>query len=367
MNKISYIQSMRGILAMLILLFHAPLDSLITGEFLINSWVAVDIFFVISGYVITLNYFDVKSLDKVILFKKKRLFRLYPLHLITLLVFLFFEIIKFIGKNNLGFLSEIDPFAVNNLNSFLSHLFLAQVITGHAISWNLVSWSLSAEFWTYIIFIITAFFAYQDNKKYLIFSLSLILISAIILSIYGFLPINGLARSIYSFFIGSCFLIIFRGKFQNVSLFLSISLIISLIIIAIFSKGEDSAGINFLIPWLAASFIISLDGSDKNNLLIRALNSPIFLYLGKISFSLYLLHNIIWWALKVYLVQILQYPLITNSQGEIRILIENHLISNLIIIFSIGVIIFISHYSYKYIEKPFIDMAKFSKKIKDVE
>ena len=249
----------------------------------------------------------------------------------------------------------------------MSHLFLAQVITGHAISWNLVSWSLSAEFWTYIIFIITAFFAYQDNKKYLIFSLSLILISAIILSIYGFLPINGLARSIYSFFIGSCFLIIFRGKFQNVSLFLSISLIISLIIIAIFSKGEDSAGINFLIPWLAASFIISLDGSDKNNLLIRALNSPIFLYLGKISFSLYLLHNIIWWALKVYLVQILQYPLITNSQGEIRILIENHLISNLIIIFSIGVIIFISHYSYKYIEKPFIDMAKFSKKIKDVE
>tara|TARA_B100000900_G_C20575874_1_gene715306 strand:+ start:825 stop:1928 length:1104 start_codon:yes stop_codon:yes gene_type:complete len=367
MNKISYIESIRGVLAMLILLFHAPLDSLITGEFLINAWIAVDIFFVISGYVITLKYFEVESFDNVIMFQKKRLFRLYPLHLITLVIFLFLEIIKYIAKYNFGFSSELEPFSINNSTSFLSNLFLIQVFTGHAISWNLVSWSISAEFWTYIIFILTAFFASQDNKKYLIFSILLILISAIILSIYGFLPINGLARGIYSFFIGSCFLIIFRGKFQNVNLSIPILLIVSLMLTAIFSKGESYAGINFLIPWLAATLLIALDGSNENNLLIRVLNFPLLLYLGKISFSLYILHNIVWWILKIFLVQILQFPLITNSQGEIRVFIENYLISNLLIIFSVGVIIFISHYSYKYIEKPFINMARFQRKIKDVE
>lgn len=362
MNKITHIESLRGVLAIFIVLFHSPVDSLITGEFLINAWIAVDIFFVISGYVITLNYLDIKSIDQVVSFQKRRFWRIYPLHFVTLLFFLILEILKLITYyfDSLGVTSL---FVANDLSSFVSHLFLAQVITGDAISWNIVSWSISAEFWTYIIFAFAAFFSAKDIKKYLFISTLLIGISAITLSIYGFLPANGLARAVYSFFIGSYFFILFEGKFKNVSSLITFSLIFGLFSIAIFSHGEDSSGINFFIPFFAAPLLLALNGSNQNNILMKFLNLPILIYLGKISFSIYLLHNIIWAMLKLFLTKGLDLPFIVNSQNETRVLIESSFLSNLLILCSLSILIFFSHFSYKYIEKPFIDVSKSSKKI----
>jgi peptidoglycan/LPS O-acetylase OafA/YrhL len=348
MNKITHIESLRGVLAIFIVLFHYPIDSLITGEFLINAWIAVDIFFVISGYVITLNYLGIKSIDQVASFQRRRFWRIYPLHFVTLIIFLILEIVKSMPYF-IGFAGTYSSFVINDLSSLISHLFLAQVLTGDAFSWNIVSWSISAEFWTYIIFAFAAFFSAKDIKKYLFVSSLLIAISAITLSIYGFLPINGLARAVYSFFIGSCFFILFEGKFKNVSTLITFSLILGLFSIAFFSYGEDSAGINFFIPLFAAPLLLALNGSNQNNMLMKFLNLPPLIYLGKISFSIYLLHNIIWGMLKLFLTQGLDLPLIVNTQNETRILIESSFLSNLLILCSLSILIFISHFSYKYI------------------
>jgi len=361
MNKIAHIQSLRGVLAMFIVLFHSPIDSLITGAFLINAWIAVDIFFVISGYVITLNYLDISSSDQIKSFQKRRFWRIYPLHFATLIFFLLLEITKYFLIYFSSYLDYMTPFEVNDLPSFISNLFLLQVLTGHAISWNIVSWSISAEFWTYMIFAFAAFISAQNIHRYLYISIILIIISAIILSMYGFHPVNGLSRAVYSFFIGSIFLVLFESKFKNVNSLITPALIIGLLFIGIFSNGENSAGINFLIPFFAAPVLILLNGTSHTNVLKKFLNLPALVYLGKISFSIYLLHNIIWLALKLFLTQVLNFPLLLNSHEQLRVLIESQILSNVLILFSLSILIFLSHLSYKYIEKPFIKVSNFRK------
>ena len=61
---------------------------MIYNNFLIReSYLFVDFFFVLSGYVIALNYNIMIGSDALIKYLKKRFFRLYPLLLYTTLLF----------------------------------------------------------------------------------------------------------------------------------------------------------------------------------------------------------------------------------------------------------------------------------------
>ena len=111
--------------------------------------------------IISLNYHNLLlKLDKVILFIKKRFFRLYPLHIFFLILFLVIEIIKFLAVNyyNLDINSEI--FIKNNYFSFFANIFLLHTFLVD-YTFNTPSWSISAEFYTYILF---AFFIIFNSR-----------------------------------------------------------------------------------------------------------------------------------------------------------------------------------------------------------
>ena len=90
MKRIDSIQILRGIGAILILLFH--LSFINRGEF------AVDIFFCISGFI--LMYTTQKNTDHMLL---KRLIRILPLYYIVTFVMFFIIKIILIYKNILYF------------------------------------------------------------------------------------------------------------------------------------------------------------------------------------------------------------------------------------------------------------------------
>ena len=88
-NKIIQLESLRGIAACMIVLAHLPKwNEGMNINFINNCYLMVDLFFVLSGFVIYNAYIgklnEIKDLYKFIYL---RFSRLYPVHLIFLILF----------------------------------------------------------------------------------------------------------------------------------------------------------------------------------------------------------------------------------------------------------------------------------------
>ena len=127
-NFISHLQSLRGIVMIIVLHHQKSLSSLLAeNDFMANSDLAVDFFFVLSGFVIALNYKNILFSQSILIsFIKKRFLRLYPLHFIMLIIYLILEFLKYQFEKETGFEANEPAFSTSNLSSFVSNLFLLQ-------------------------------------------------------------------------------------------------------------------------------------------------------------------------------------------------------------------------------------------------
>ena len=155
------LETLRGLAAVAVAFYHFPSDSLL---FIQEGHMAVYLFFSLSGFVITLNYFKkINNFNSLIYFQKKRFFRLYPVHIFVLLVVLLIQCLKYI-LIELGLPAGSEAFSGNpdmekagtswySLRDFILHIFLLQAITeyGYFLSWNAAAWTISVEFYTYFI------------------------------------------------------------------------------------------------------------------------------------------------------------------------------------------------------------------------
>lgn len=151
-EKKLHLESLRGIAALSVVFYHYSLGflhlTILKNGFTDNAGLMVDFFFVLSGYVMALSYGDkISNWSQLLNFQFKRFIRLYPLHLIMLLLFLLLEIAKYAA----GYSSEQNSIfgPITGLEDFISNLFLTHNFTGD-LSWNRPSWSISAEFYTYV-------------------------------------------------------------------------------------------------------------------------------------------------------------------------------------------------------------------------
>ena len=144
----------RGVCACLVVLFHFHgYSPIYTSPLVRNSYLFVDFFFVLSGFVIAWNYAArLGSWAEVRRFLVLRLGRVYPLHVFMLFLFLAWETARLIGS--MGQASPPSAFqGVNDPGAVLSNLFLVQSLHVHdSLTWNGPSWSISTEVWTYVIF-----------------------------------------------------------------------------------------------------------------------------------------------------------------------------------------------------------------------
>lgn len=107
----------------------------------------VDLFFVISGFVIASQYLgkvgDFPSINR---FMWRRLARIYPLHLLTLAFYL-----ALLAAAHAGFTTSGNP-ARYPLSDLPAQLLLLHALIGERLTFNFPSWSLSAEMFCYAIF-----------------------------------------------------------------------------------------------------------------------------------------------------------------------------------------------------------------------
>ncbi|PIP00762.1 acyltransferase family protein [Pleomorphomonas carboxyditropha] len=151
----------RGIGALAVCFIHLQLNGYLTTAPSLDSWtLAVDFFFVLSGFVIARVYADeLADGERVAVFVVRRLGRLWPLHLSMLALFVVVELAKLALQRETGFSPEHAAFvgARNPSDILPIALFLQTARLGPELTWNFPSWSISAEIWTYAVFALVAF------------------------------------------------------------------------------------------------------------------------------------------------------------------------------------------------------------------
>jgi peptidoglycan/LPS O-acetylase OafA/YrhL len=107
----------------------------------------VDLFFVISGFVITQQYLEkVDTAFGVRRFLWRRVARIYPLHLLTLAFYLAIAAVLQLG------LARGENPARYPLSDIPAQLLMLHAVVGGRLTFNFPSWSLSAEMVCYLLF-----------------------------------------------------------------------------------------------------------------------------------------------------------------------------------------------------------------------
>jgi peptidoglycan/LPS O-acetylase OafA/YrhL len=272
MKNLSIIGIIRGLAAIAVVLFHFSQVKYGAPEMwrniFVNGQLGVHVFFVISGFVIPLQLsrrrYEVKNFAS---FLCNRFIRIYPLFIIVSFLAACIWLIQYAWLGG----EQMPDISVSNIIKNLT--FTAGPLTGSY--YVNVSWTLAIEF-MYYVFLGLAF-PYLFSKSILIrvSANSLFLLSYFLL---GF-------DSSWNFFAWSPYFAVgyylFRMKTSKVDFEVILFLFLALLIIA-FDPGMLPS-FHQLIAVVLVSLLI---------LFPLNFNNRAFLYLGVISYSLYLTHNV---------------------------------------------------------------------------
>lgn len=353
-NKLFTLESLRGIAAVLVALFHYPSSSILYFD---KGFYAVNFFFILSGFVISYNYENkIKNFKDIINFQIKRFFRLYPIHFFVLLIILAIQTLKFfvIEFSILPFGSE--AFGERyTLRDFISNLFLLHSILNFSfwLSWNPASWSISTEFYTYFLFVLI-FFLFQRYKFLVIFIL-LIFASPFFIENYSYfaLPhkfsyINGVFFQCLFNFGNGCICYFLYLKIKNEFKDFFVLAFILFCVFFYYYSSEVFLKYNFIIFSLT---ILIFSKLNPKSLTFKIFNVRPLIFLGSISYSLYMIHEQIIYILVQMLRFIFKVEFILD--GETAVHTTSPLYDTIITISYLILSIIISYFMHKFIEKKF--------------
>ena len=347
-TKIEELESVRGLAALLVVFFHIPKwNPLLEIGIINNGYLMVELFFVLSGFVIYKAYAKkIISKKDLIRFQFLRFGRLYPVHLLFLIAYIFIEIAKYLAQEKFGITSvNSQPFVENNLIALFQQIFLIHAIgpTGHELTFNGPSWSISVEFFTYLLFGASILFV-PKSKDILFFLLALIsLITLATQSTFGF---GVLVRCFAGFFIG-CLTATITDKISIILPSYISSLIFLTIVVFLQIKIPQKYDlmIYFLSSALIASLVLSKKGMLKNFLNLKFLT-----WLGSISYAVYMSHSAIIWTINNFIRVILRKPeLIIGGQSIPQLSEINTFIAGALIV---TLVLLVSKLVFDFIEKP---------------
>jgi peptidoglycan/LPS O-acetylase OafA/YrhL len=157
-HRYEALDSLRGICALLVCLFHFKASGPIAAlPFVRGSWLFVDFFFVLSGFVIAANYRERLIAGGFLRgFVILRFGRVYPLHLFMLLAFVAVELVGVVmASKDVMQRPMFDD--RHSVAAIFTNLSFTQSFGLHdGLTWNQPAWSIAVEFWTYLLFALVA-------------------------------------------------------------------------------------------------------------------------------------------------------------------------------------------------------------------
>lgn len=360
------LDSIRGIAATSVVIHHLllmptflaafPHNAWINCSFFRSAWLLVDLFFVLSGIVMALSYVE-SDFGRFSLrdFMVRRLARVYPLHIFMLLAFLVFRFLR-IGLVMVGVVVAAPAaFEVNNAYSFgLNVLLLHSMGFIDYLSWNAPSWSISVEFYTYLVFGLILLLAQRMRSLLWFYSLcGALAVGSLVFMIFvlhkGTIGVKtdfGILRCFVSFFLGVLTVRIVdrlpakpgpaaQGLVQLIAMIASI---------AVVCLVEIDRAVSFLAPVTFAIFLGSLLAFPDALVVPRLLVAKPLVWLGRRSYSIYMVHALV--------VLLSEYFVRAVGAGRIAALdsVWAGLPASLNLIVSLAAVLFISHFTYLYVE-----------------
>lgn len=284
------LDSLRGLCAVIVALFHFNATGVIANLPLVsNGWLFVDFFFVLSGFVIAAAYrHRIAAGFSPLRFMWLRFWRLYPLYLAILFVFLGSELL--LQFDIVG--SHRTPFGEGRSLADLIYglLFVNCFGLADQLGWNGPSWSIGAEWWAYSAFAVIELTA---RRRADLVWIVVAIIAAIILIATG--GINrtfdwGVLRALLGFGIGTLAftfhakLFFFVKKGSSGIEFALLSMCLAFIVLA-------PRDVHVLAPLIFG--IVVCVFATSNGVFSKLLQSPTLVGLGALSYSLYLWHSFV--------------------------------------------------------------------------
>jgi len=294
------IDGLRAVAVIAVVLFHLDLSWFQGG------YVGVDVFFVISGYLITRNI--VQAIDRqrfsLVNFYIARFRRLFPALIVTIAATLVLGVLLF-SPDALIRLSGSAIASILSLANIRFWLTSGYFDIDHSFKPLLHFWSLSVEEQFYLVWpilIVSVFGLSRRHRDALIiigavFFLSLIS-SQIMLSVSPDTAFYWMPFRAFEFALGALFVFAERLPVDVISKYFDRSagltffgLGLILFSSVTYSSSTPIPGWNVLVPVFGAALVIASRGSMLAQLI---LSNKLSVWLGRISYSLYLVHWPIW-------------------------------------------------------------------------
>jgi peptidoglycan/LPS O-acetylase OafA/YrhL len=300
---LSNLTPLRGLAAILVAVFHFEMAigrfvPAGTTMFFEKSYLMVDLFFVLSGFIMLHVYgraFDgVLSRGQLRHFLVARFARTYPLHLFSLLLLV--VIVRYL--TNWG----NPPIVLEQPRDILPNVFLLQAFgVCHIYNWNIPSWSISAEWGAYLLFPFLALWISRQRRLASIL-LSLGVVAAWCCIMYVLPrknPLNpaipvphnlnttfdyGWLRGVAGFSAGMIMYQLYRLSGAGRVMGRDAASVLILLLVA--------AGLHFAIndAWVVVLFAaLVLNFALNEGVLHLICNNRVLQYLGNISYSIYLM------------------------------------------------------------------------------
>jgi peptidoglycan/LPS O-acetylase OafA/YrhL len=359
------LDSWRGLCAILVALLHFPIYwHLYFWPFFRSSYLFVDFFFVLSGFVIAYNYTN--SLQKTPIregipaFVIRRFGRLWPLHAALLLALILREVAKAIVTARYGQMGPVAPFTGSSapntivLNALLLH---AMGLTAGP-SWNGPSWSIGAEFYTYLVFALVCVTA----RRYSTWVYAAIAVVAAI-AIFRYSPPlmdtadqMGFVRCLYGFSVGCIVYVIFTATrdlaWRWIKLATAIEVMVVALCIAFVSvAGHDPIAMIAPLVFALSVYVFAFEAGAISRILLL----PRIMTIGALSYSIYMVH----WLVSLILTGIpkaitskTSINMFTTVKGDEYVFYKSLYLMDLYVLFYVAVLIGLAMLTFRFIENP---------------
>jgi peptidoglycan/LPS O-acetylase OafA/YrhL len=294
----SFLTSIRGLAALLVVFFHIKHFLLPMAFFAVlyplfaDGYLAVDFFLVLSGFILSYKYaanFKAGVSANFLDFMARRLARIFPLHAFIMLCFLALPI----GFYVTGRGYDSSTFGIG---SFLAKFFLVDlwwVGTRTWDTWNVPSWTISGEFFAYLMFPLFVYL-YQAVGTRLRAALLAGAVAVLVGLFKGFgctdigacIGQLGLLRCVVEFVLGiGVWFLFVETKKLGATYFRIVTLVSIVLLVVTFRSGVSNY---YFVPPLFATTLYGLVGFRSR--LHNFLELRFLVYLGEISYSVYLMH-----------------------------------------------------------------------------